>query len=223
MGTYLYCLGTTGHPGPEGIAGIDDTPVASLALEGLSVWVSAAATAPAPTLDNVRRHNDVVERACATRTALPLRFGQWFPDTAALEAELRARGEALAAALERVAGAMEMGVRVFDRDAPSAEPADRSSGKAYLEALALRGARTSAARERGRALAAEMAADLGDLVREEKVRPLGTAAGLVSIAHLVDRHDIGGYNARVRRFPERHGDLRFHFSGPWPPYGFADD
>lgn len=221
-GLYLYCITDPDHPPPRGVGGISGAPVQPLDVDGLGAWVSAMAAPPAPSLDRVREHNQVVEAACAERTALPLRFGQWFEDRRGLESRLHERRAALRAGLARVAGALEMGVRVMD---PTfrAEPPDRSTGRAYLEALARREQEAEVARARGAAIAAELREWLGARVRDERVRPLGTAAGLVAVAHLVGRHDIGSYEARAREFPPRHEELRFLFSGPWPPYGFADD
>lgn len=222
MGLYLYCLGATGHPSPEGVRGIAGADVVSLEIEDFLAWVSPLDRTPAPSLDGAREHNEVVERACAVETALPLRFGQWFPDRPALEAALRERADSLSAGLERVAGAMEMGIRVLDPSREEAVP-DRSTGRAYLEALAGREARTRTARQRGEVIAGELAEWLGTLVIDRRARPLGTTAGLVAISCLVARHDTGNYNARVRDFSPRHPDLRFLFSGPWPPYGFVDE
>lgn len=222
MGLYLYCLGASGHPDPGVVRGVEERAVSALETGGLVAWVSELEAAPKPSLEQVRRHNEVVERACAGETALPVRFGQWFPDRSALDALVLERRDTLAGAIRRVAGAMEMGLRVLDTAAPAGPP-DRSTGRAYLESLALREAATRAARERGEAVAEEVRRWLGELVRDQRVRPLGTAEGLVAIAHLVDRHDIGNYTARVRELSERRADLRFLTSGPWPPYGFAND
>ena len=222
MGLYLYCLGTADHPPPRSAHGLADGPVSALETAGLSAWVSSLDAAPKPTLESARRHNQVVESACAEKTALPVRFGQWFPDRSALDALVLARRDALLAGLRRVAGALEMGTRIVDPGVPAAPP-DRSTGRAYLESLAQREAKGRSARQRGEALAEELRQGLGALVRDQRARPLGTAEGLVAIAHLVDRHDIGNYTARVRALAERHADLRFLTSGPWPPYGFADD
>ena len=222
MGLYLYCLGGADHPAPASVRGLDDQPVSAMATAGLAAWVSSLDLAPKPSLEKVRRHNAVVESACAAETALPVRFGQWFPDRAALDALVQERREPLVAGLRRVRGAMEMGVRIVDT-AGAAEPRDRSTGRAYLESLARREATGEAARRRGEALAEELRQWLDVLVRDQRVRPLGTTDGLVTIAHLVDRHDTGNYTARVQKLSERHADLRFLTSGPWPPYGFADD
>lgn len=224
MGLYLYCLGAPGHPAPDDVSGIGGAAPTSREVAGLTAWVSEMAAAPSPTLERVREHNRVVERACAERTALPLRFGQWFEDGAALEASVHDRLDTLRRGLERVDSAMEMGVRVLDPGhAPEAAPPDRSTGRAYLEALARREGTAREARERGRAIAATLTEHLGGLVREVRIRPLGSAEGLVAVAYLVGRHDIGNYRVAAEDFAARHERLRFLFTGPWPPYGFADD
>lgn len=224
MGLYLYCVGAPGHPAPEGVTGIDGAPTSARDVAGLVAWVSELDAAPSPSLERIRAHNGVVERACDTRTALPVRFGQWFADEAGLAASVRERLSDLTRGLERVAGALEMGVRVLDpAHAGEDAPPDRSTGRAYLEALARREDVAKEARARGAAVARSLADRLSGLVRDMRVRPLGSAAGLVAVAYLVERHDIGNYEAAVGDFAARHEDLRFLFSGPWPPYGFADD
>lgn len=226
MGCYLYCLGTAEHPRPEpaDLTGIDGAPVHARDVAGLVGWVSELDTAPSPSLDRVREHNRVVERACDVRTALPLRFGQWFADEAALEESLVDRLDALRAGLARVADALEMGVRVIDPAHVGEDtPPDRSTGRAYLEALARREGAAKEARTRGEALARALTEALDGLVRATRIRPLGGAEGLVAVAYLVGRHDIGSYRAAADHFAARHERVRFLFSGPWPPYGFAED
>lgn len=225
MGLYLYCIGPPDHPAPEeieGIEGIDSAPVRALDLDGLRGWISPLAAAPAASLDRVRRHNAVVEASARARTPLPMRFGQWFASEAELLESIAERRPGLERALERVRGAMEYGVRVMDPDRPSPATPDRSSGKAYLEGLARREEAVEVARRRGAEVAAELRSFLGPLVRAQEVRQGGSGA-LVAIAHLVARHDTGTYTTRLRTFSSGRPELRFVFSGPWPPYGFTDD
>lgn len=220
MGLYLYCLGEPDHPRPEDVVGLEGAAVRDVEAGGFSAWVSELERMPAPSLDRIRVHNAVVEAAAGVATPLPLRFGQWFETADDLDASLRDRGEALHAALARVSGALELGVRVLD-PAHAPDELDRASGTAYLEALARRSRVEEEGRRRGEEVAAELKEWLGPLVRDERVRSLG-AGSLVSIAHLVDRHEIGKYRLHMDQFPPRHPELRFVLSGPWPPYGFAE-
>lgn len=221
-GLYLYCVGGPDHPEPGQLEGIDGTAVRSLDTSGLRAWVSPLGAAPAASLDRVRTHNAVVEASTTLRTPLPMRFGQWFASEAELNEVLAGRRPKLAGGLERVRNALEFGVRVFDPARREPTPPDRSSGRAYMEGLARREEETERSHRRAAELAAEMRAFLGPAIREQAVRPGGSGA-LVSIAHLVERHDTGTYSTRLRTFSIGRPDLRFVSSGPWPPYGFTDD
>lgn len=220
MGIYAYCIGTPGHPPPGGVRGLDDAAVRALAAAEFRVWVSDLARAPSASLDTIRAHNRVVEAAAEEATPLPFRFGQWFASEAALEASLLERREPLGRRLRHVAGTLEHGVRVVD-PAHAHRPPDRSSGTAYLEALARQAREDQLDRARGREVAAALHRWLKPLVRDERVRLVGGGT-VAAIAHLVDRHDTGTYRRRVEAFPARWPELRFLFTGPWPPYGFAE-
>jgi hypothetical protein len=220
MGIYAYCLGTDSHPEPPAMQGVEGTVVGSERVAGFAVWVSDIPRAPTPSLEAVRAHNAVVEAATETATPLPFRFGQWFDGRDALVQSLEERREGLGQSLQRVADALEYGVRVIDPQHQSAPP-DRTSGTAYLEALATRARQDEADRARGRDVAAALRARLGPLVRDERVRLVG-AGTLASIAHLVARHDTGEYDRTIRTFPSERPELRFVFTGPWPPYGFVE-
>jgi hypothetical protein len=220
MGLYLYCLGHPSHPPPASIQGLDGAAVRAEPVAGFSAWISDMDRAPGASLERVRTHNDVVSAATETATPLPLRFGQWFASHQELSRSLEERRHRLAEDLERVQNALEFGVRVLDPHHQPAVPA-RTTGTAYLEGLARQARSDEADRSRGQDVAAELGAWLGPLVRDQRVRLVGGGT-LAATAHLVDRHDIGSYNARVRSFPPRRPELRFLLTGPWPPYGFVE-
>lgn len=220
MGIYVYCLGTDSHPEPPAMGGVEGAAVRREQVAGFAVWVSDIPRTPAPSLEAVRAHNAVVEAATKTATPLPFRFGQWFDGRDAFARSVEERGERLGQSLQRVADALEYGVRVIDPQHQVAPP-DRTSGTAYLEALATRARQDEADRARGRDVAAALRARLGPLVRDEQVRLPG-AGTLASIAHLVARHDTGEYGRNIRKFPIERPELRFVFTGPWPPYGFVE-
>jgi hypothetical protein len=153
VGVYAYCLGQPGHPEPPAILGVRDASVVAETAAGFTVWLSQLDRMPAADLEGVRRHNEVVEAAARAETPLPFRFGQWFATRQDLEKSLLERREQLTRQLLHVQGALEHGVRVLD-PAHHDTAADRSSGTAYLEALARRSRQDEVDAERGRAVAA---------------------------------------------------------------------
>jgi hypothetical protein len=221
VGVYAYCLGQAGHPEPPPLQGVEQAPVVAARIDDFVVWISELEKMPTPDLAAIRRHNAVVEAATEQETPLPFRFGQWFASRHELRDSLHDRHDQLTRQLRQVHGALEYGVRILD---PAHQPpaADRSSGTAYLEALALRARQDQLDDERGREIAAALRAALGPLVRDHRVRTVGGGT-IATIAHLVDRHDTGTYDVRVREFGTGWPELRFLFTGPWPPYGFMDE
>jgi hypothetical protein len=122
---HLYCLTAPGSDGAAaGVRGLAGAPVRVISTGPLDAWVSEHAAAPQPvTTELVREHDRVVRAALAWETPLPARYGQSFPDDGALRRALGGREGALARALERVRGAVEMTVRVLLVD-PGAEGAE---------------------------------------------------------------------------------------------------
>lgn len=222
MGVYLYCVGSPELPEPRDIEGVEAAAVRALEAAGFRVWVSDMSRPASASMERVQAHNGVIEASADRVTALPMRFGQWFESETALRSALAERRTDLSRSLERVRGALEFGVRVVDPSRAQSAAPDRSSGRAYLEGLARREREAEGARARGRRLAAELAAFLDPLVREQRVRE-GGVESFVAIAHLVERHDTGTYRRRLEEFATGNERLRFVFTGPWPPYGFVDD
>lgn len=220
MGLYVYCIGKPSHPAPEEVQGIEGAPVRGEEAAGFAVWVSELKGPPAPSLDSVRIHNSVVEAAAAQATPLPFRFGQWFGSGDEMARSLADRQERLASSLARVEGALEYGVRVID-PAHRDEPRDRASGKAYIESLARRARGDELDQSRGRDVAVALRNWLGPVVRDERVNLVGGGT-LAAIAHLVARHDTGNYLGALKKFPAERPELKFVFTGPWPPYGFVE-
>lgn len=250
MSLYVYCLGDElSGAALDGLAGVGGASVRLLSLKGrLSAVVSDAGAEPvAVTEENLSAHNRVNAAALAVSTPLPFRFG-----TRAAPgrlAEFAASNEgALHAALARVRGCVEMGVKLMENaegrgreaegksEAPAAggdpgAPAAGGGGEAAAgvgrgTAFLLRKRREvlgeEAARARAEELAAWLAGGLGELARESAVRVSPSEAIAVRAAHLVGRVRVGEYRARLRELGAARPAVRLLASGPWPPYSFGE-
>lgn len=225
MGLYLYCFVPPDAGPAETLAGIDNAPVRLQGSGAIGYWVSPLEAPPEPTIENVRRHDQVVEEALALGvTPLPVRFGQWLADAGALQAAVRDREAAYVAALRTLENTVEFGLRVLDPGLDLATPADvpaGSSGTAYMHALAGRAAGERQVEVRGREIASRISAVLGSIVRQERIEALPSRHGLVSIAHLVERGCDAEYRSGMDAVRREYPGLRFLLTGPWPPYSFA--
>ncbi len=226
-GRYLYCFLSDDVKLPRELRGVADAPVELRRAGRLACWVSALDAVPDPTVEEIRRHNAVVATVLATgHTPLPVRYGQWLADEAALTERLHAGATDYLRALERVRDAVEFGVRVLDPQ-PTAAPAESPSpegpgaGTAYMRALAARLESERRIDLRGREIAESLRTNLGSIVRAERIDALRSRNGIVSIVHLVERAGAEAYRGRIDAFGHERNDLRFFVSGPWPPYSFA--
>ncbi len=90
-----------------------------------------------------------------------------------------------------------------------------------MDALRARVKAAQSEREEGEQIRAGVAEAVRGLVRDERVDELRTSHGVVSVAHLVGRHDFGSYRDAVHAVREHFPAFRFLLSGPWVPYSFA--
>lgn len=196
-------------------------------LEDLS-WLEAVA----------RAHNAVVAACFRSGVVAPVSLATVFLDDAAVLDRLRGWREQVGEALARVEGSCEMGVKVHRRNqATPIEPAAGSpdggttapgAGAAYLERLRSAAARReTAARALNEAvhelhaqLAAQTVASRRHPVQDPRLT--GHEGQMVlNAAYLVVDVELDAFPRRVTALAERHPDLEFEVTGPWPPYSFV--
>ncbi|HEX7957689.1 MAG TPA: GvpL/GvpF family gas vesicle protein [Pyrinomonadaceae bacterium] len=239
MSLYVYCLGE-GLAGSafEGLAGVGGATPWVLALGDFAAVVSEASEGPTePTELNLLAHNRVNAAALAGSTPLPFRFGTRASRERLAEYAGSNRA-ALAAALERVRGRVEMGVKLMEKAAGEGQEAQGEAegrpevsaegaaavgrGTAFLLQKRREVLGEEDARRRAEELAAWLAAGVAGLVREADVRLNPSGAIAVRAAHLVERVRVAEYRERLRALAAGREGLRLLSSGPWPPYSFSD-
>ncbi|HUE95782.1 MAG TPA: GvpL/GvpF family gas vesicle protein, partial [Longimicrobiaceae bacterium] len=168
---YGYCIRRAGDPSPtEDLRGIGGGPVLLLETDSLGIWLSEAGTGSPPTADRLREHERVVRAALRTATPLPLRYGSRFQASSDAAAALAERQAEFTETLDRVAGMVEMGIRVAlpagSSERPASPPAvvrPAGSGRAYLEGRRQELAEEASALRDADAVLAGIEADLADL------------------------------------------------------------
>jgi hypothetical protein len=227
MPTYLYCLTRVAAdaPAPD-LRGVDGAPVRGVEESGLRAWVSDVASSLAATPERARAHDVVIRRAMEVDTPLPARFGQLLTDDDTLRREIASHATALFAALARVAGAVEMTLRIAGRsDEPAKSGSTRGlTGTEYLRQVAGDLARENARLERAKFLQRRLAGAVSDVVRAESVGSVGGSrdGSILVISHLVPRESVGEYRRAVRDVLGQEPELPVRVSGPWAPYSFAE-
>lgn len=252
MSLYVYCIcdgsESEAFEGAVGLGGASARVMKFGRVAAVVADVEDGARAAA-TGANVSAHNRVCSHALAVVTPLPARFGTLITE-ARLAEYVAANETTLVAALARVRGCVEMGVKIRDGEAKATgnrrqategskkdgdettagstggqtcdEVARVGSGTAFLLAKRREILGDESLKSRAEELAAWLDRGLSDLVRESAVRLRPSESLVVSAAHLVERGRVAEYKERVRARGDERPGLQFLTSGPWPPYSFSN-
>ena len=163
-------------------------------------------------------HQKVVEAVMANGPVLPLRFGNRLQTEAELVDAVASRHDELVAAIERVRGHVEIGLRVIPRD--SDQPRQplgpgRPSGRAYL----LERATEHHLAERVRR---QIHLPLTNLAAAHVLASRVGPPAILAASYLVSDDDVEGFRARAQELAAGVEEVQSFVTGPWPPYSFVD-
>jgi hypothetical protein len=256
---WSYCVLRGGEAPPAELAGVDDShPVERVEGGELAALVSRVPLAEfgeEPLRRNLndlewlervaRRHEAVLEQALEHATIVPLRLCTIFEDEDGVRGMLEEQRPSLTAALERLAGHQEWGVKLLvDREALEAaaragnseaddleEELDaRSAGGAYMLRRRLERQVREAADRLAVSVADEVHARLQDwasdaVLNAPQNRELSGYEGemLLNGAYLVETQKVERLGELVAELQERYRGLgaTLELTGPWPPYNFV--
>jgi hypothetical protein len=234
------------------LAGVAGGPVRLIEAAGLAAMVGDVPLAEfdqeplARNLENLtwlepvaRAHHEVVARVARFGPVVPTRLATIYRDAARVAEVLAARRADFSAALDRVDGRAEWGVKVYAVPGAVAGPAAGAGGDgggggdrpglAYLRRRQAQLSRVETA-QRVAVRSAEQVHEL--LARQAEVarrhtphdRRLSGKSGVMVLngAYLARSAAGGGdFVEAVRTLAGEHPSIRLELTGPWPPYSFA--
>ncbi|WP_406864491.1 GvpL/GvpF family gas vesicle protein [Streptomyces sp. HUAS MG47] len=181
-----------------------------------------------------RAHHGVVEFLASRTTVLPLRLATVYVDDDRVRDVLRRGAEAFTRMLDRFAGQVEWGVKVYaEIPREPAEPDDDEAdapdpGRSYLRKRRRQRADQGAARsaaaeavERIEAAAGEVAVELARHRPQQGELAVGTGENIANDSYLVPGKRSEEFRDRVRRSTRDLQGVRVEITGPWAPYSFA--
>jgi hypothetical protein len=193
-------------------------------LEDLD-WVAAKA----------RAHDAVITAVAETGSVLPVRMATVYLSDARVRELLESRQHDFAATLGRLAGRVEVGVKVYADPSrmspvPDRDDAQPRSGTAYL----MRRRRALASREEAHQAAAAASQRIHTALMRYAVdgmrkpppdRSLSGRDDIVVLngTYLVDRGEVESFRENVAALALSLDNLSMEITGPWPPYSFAGD
>lgn len=232
---YLYAITTRREQVPEGLAGLDEAPLALVHAGSLSAVVSTVTTTVVtPTPMRMWHHERVVEALMTQGDVIPMRFATILPDAAALVRCLGARHALFSDDLSRVRGCVELGLRVVRMALPPVSTPPENDGlpcpnllasekNGHSFEIARRAARLQreALRRRDESIGEIINRSLAEHAVDHVLRVQSGAGAIVQAAYLVAPDQLDTMKKAVRRLIARHRHLHFLCTGPWPPYHFV--
>jgi Gas vesicle synthesis protein GvpL/GvpF len=194
------------------LVGIAGEPATAEAGNGVTAVVTRHAEAPVASEEAILAHARVVDALAAEHeSVVPARFGAVYADEPTLRAALLERSSELEAALARVRGSIELGIRAL---APVANREEARTGLEYMRGQLDR-------RRDAERLAAELHEPLAELAVETTQSVAATPRLVFSAAYLVSRANVAAFRDAVTRLQDQHPELGLVCTGPWPPYSFV--
>ncbi|MFJ9538413.1 GvpL/GvpF family gas vesicle protein [Streptomyces sp. NPDC101225] len=166
-----------------------------------------------------RAHQGVIDALTAVTTPLPLRLGTVFLDDSGVRVMMEAREEAFRRTLDRLAGRVEWGVRVYAGNEPPkpSEPAPQAAAHAD---------RRERAEERAGRLHATLSAYAEDAklhAPQDSPLPGATGRNVLNAAYLVPRGRCEEFVEAVGRTQDDLTGMRVELTGPWAAYSFVEE
>jgi hypothetical protein len=233
-GVYVYAIIRAGRPLPVDARGVG-SPAAPL-REIRQGRVAAVVSEAPPSLRARRRdllaHQDLLMRLSEQGPVLPMRFGMVAADEETVRDQLTAREADHMAALEHLAGGVEVNIKALPAQDALASVVAEDKNVRRLRDEARRRPGYEASLQLGQAVAAALesrAAEAGRRVlRELTPKARAVASGpevqgcVLNVSFLLDRDASDAFQKAAERFARTNRDrVELRLSGPLPCYSFV--
>jgi hypothetical protein len=236
---YVYAIGRPFDPAGLGdLAGIDGARIGLTAHRDLVAVVSAAPPDEAALRSRLERldelavvaqaHHAVVAEVAHRTVVAPFRLATIYQDQRRVDELLRDRYDNFRATLDRLAGMVELGVKIYLERPPPVPVASSGSGRAYLRQLGQRHQRRDDEWRAATAAAGRVDTTLSAYVLDRnhhRPQPAGlpgsTGHNLLNVAYLVPVTRAAEFAELARRVTAGEPALRAEVTGPWAPYSFT--
>ena len=243
--SYAYAVARSFDPALlEGVRGVDDAEVhvvpcreivavvSSVRLEEFDETALRAKLERLPWLEaTARAHHVVVDSVAAHSVTLPLRLATVYRGDVRVAEILRQGYRRFRTALDRLAGRLELGVKVYSdpqATATAPPPSTSSPGRDYLRRRRAEHRARDDAWRHAAAAATQVDTALAKLAVDSRYRSpqspqLSGARGenVLNVAYLVDADRAEELAAQAGRLEAEAPGVRVEVTGPWAPYSFA--
>ena len=238
MGLFVYAVGKENEAELPPVQGVLDRPIYRLKADSLCAIVSEC---PLSNVRAERKHLAATQRVLAALNAkfdlLPMTFGTVTKSEDELRRFLTDNQETLSSQLQRVSGAVEMGLRLsLDVPDPIAYLVERTPALKTARDRTFRAHHRPSQDDKIRlgqlfdqaftryreSVAGQVLTMIQDACSETIKLPVRDEKQIANLAILVPRAGLDGFEAAINAAAARiDDDIVFNLSGPWPPHNFV--
>ena len=238
-GKYVYCIIQTTESrrfGPIGIGG-EPADVHTVNYKDIAAVVSdTPLEVYDPTRENVLAHERVNEVVMRDFTVLPMSFSTVFKTADDIVELLRSAYDAFRDVLVKMRDKVEFGVKVLwepdivireiEKDDENLrllrQEISSQRGSTYFARMQYGRLVDSLLQQRSEQLVNDIFNTLGGVsVASRANKPIGEKM-ILNAAFLVARDREVDFDAKVKEIDARYENLKFKYTGPWPPYNFVN-
>ena len=238
-GKYVYCIIQTKETlrfGPVGI-GSEPADVHTVGYKDIAAVVSdTPLEVYDPTRENVLAHERVNEVVMRDYTVIPMSFSTVFKTSEDIIELLRTAYDAFRDVLVKMQDKLEFGVKVLwepEMIIREIEKDDENLRLLRQEISSQKGSTYFARMQYGRLVDSLLAERSEQLVNDifnalssvsvasRANKPIGDKM-VLNAAFLVSRDSESTFDAKVKEMDAKYENLKFKFTGPWPPYNFVN-
>ena len=197
LGGYIYVYGIINNKGgiKLGMRGLKDSSIEKIDFKDISALISFYPTLhPMLKEDEAMQHAAILKRLAEKTTIIPMSFGTVFKDQEILEIILSKSYQAVKTTLKLIDGKIELGVKVVKNQLDDIHNGVALEILESLNKLSIKSIK-------------------GDNFSDRL---------LLNHSFLVEKNKFSRFSEEIAKLEKKHNDLKFLYTGPWPPYSFVN-
>lgn len=193
---YIYVYGITNNGNIKlNIKGLKNKPIEKIDFRDIFVLTSLYPTLhPMLEEDEAMQHADILKKISKKTTVIPMSFGTIFKDQEILEIVLSKSYQAVKNTLVSIDNKIELGVKVIKNQLECADDSIASKILKSLDELSIKSIK-------------------GDNFSDRL---------LLNHSFLVEKNKFSKFSSQIAKLEKERKDLKFIYTGPWPPYSFVN-
>lgn len=193
---YIYVYGIINNKDIKlDTKGLKNKPIKKINFNDISALTSFYPNLhPAPKEDEAMQHADILKEIAKKTTVIPMSFGTVFKNQEILETVLSKSYQTVKETLALIDGKIELGIKVVKNQLDDVHNGVALEILKSLDQLSVKSVK-------------------GDNFSDRL---------LLNHSFLVEKSKFSKFSDKIAELESKHKDLKFLYTGPWPPYSFVN-